>query len=207
MLRPKFHKVVFVGAAGTGKTSIVASKLWPNQPFSDLYQCTIGIDYVQMMIRASTDDKPRSVEIWDTAGQEKYAVLINGYIRNARILCVVYNITDRKSFDAIDSYIDTARNEQGQDLEIILIGNKLDLLNQREVSKAEGLAKAFDLGCKFKETSAATAWHVNDLFADIAAMLPHNSYVASIIDGIQPDLVPIDTLYAPANTKSCCWLM
>ena len=206
-MRKAFHKVVLVGSAGSGKSALVCKKLWPKTPLDHFYQSTIGIDYVQLAVRSLADNKLRHIELWDTAGQERYAVLISTYIRNTQVACVAYDITNRSTFEAVDKYMEMLREHDIAPDRIIIVATKLDLIDLREIAKTEGAAKAAEYGCMFTETSASEGWHIDELFATIAALLPPNTNATTIIDGVQPELIPFDAITTQEKPPACCWLM
>jgi small GTP-binding protein len=206
-MQKAFHKVVLVGSAGSGKSALLCKKLWPKKPFDHFYQNTVGIDYVQLAVRSLGDNKLRHIELWDTAGQERYAVLIKTYVRNAQVACVAYDMTDRSTFKEVDRYVQMLREHDIPPTHIIIIATKLDLLDLREIAKTEGAAKAAEFGCRFTETSAAEGWHIEELFASIADLLPANTNATTVIDGVQPDLIPFDALTSRKKSPTCCWLM
>lgn len=117
-------------------------------------------------------DRTIRLQLWDTAGQERFRTLIPSYIRDSAVTIVVYDVTCRQTFDAIDHWIDDVHRERGEDVLIALVGNKSDLADAREVSPAEGEAKARALAAAiFLETSAKTGANVKTLFVEIAQAL------------------------------------
>lgn len=118
------------------------------------------------------DDRTIRLQLWDTAGQERFRSLIPSYIRDSYVALVVYDTTNRQSFDKVQNWIDDVREERGKDVVIMLIGNKIDLPDKREVSLEEGEAKAKDLDALFCEASAKSGKNVKILFQDVARRLP-----------------------------------
>ena len=125
------------------------------------------------------DDKMVKLQIWDTAGQEKYRSLISNYLREASVAVVVYDVTsnititlDKESFHAIHKWVSDARNLQGEDLQVVLVGNKTDLEESRMTSTKEGERLAKELQIGFIETSSKTGSNIHELFKKVAASLP-----------------------------------
>jgi len=108
------------------------------------------------------------LQLWDTAGQERFRSLIPSYINDASVAVVVYDITSKQSFENVNSWIEQARQIRGDDLNIILVGNKIDLADKRQVGTEEGQAKANELNVMFKETSAKVGINIKPLFKDLA---------------------------------------
>ncbi|XP_035665521.1 ras-related protein Rab-6A-like, partial [Branchiostoma floridae] len=112
------------------------------------------------------------LQLWDTAGQERFRSLIPSYIRDSTVAVVVYDITNANSFHQTSKWIDDVRTERGSDVIIMLVGNKTDLSDKRQVSLEDGERKAKELNVMFIETSAKTGYNVKQLFRRVAAALP-----------------------------------
>jgi len=95
-----------------------------------------------------------ALQLWDTAGQERFRSLIPSYIRDSSVAIVVYDITNRASFLNTEQWIEDVRSERGNDVVIMLVANKTDLSDKRQVSSDEGEKRAKDFGVMFIETSA-----------------------------------------------------
>lgn len=105
-------------------------------------------------------------------GQERFRSLIPSYIRDSTVAVVVYDITNANSFHQTSKWIDDVRTERGSDVIIMLVGNKTDLSDKRQVSTEEGERKAKELNVMFIETSAKSGYNVKQLFRRVAAALP-----------------------------------
>ncbi|KAK7120762.1 hypothetical protein R3I94_020675 [Phoxinus phoxinus] len=112
------------------------------------------------------------LQLWDTAGQERFRSLIPSYIRDSTVAVVVFDITNVNSFQQTTKWIDDVRTERGSDVIIMLVGNKTDLADKRQVSIEEGERKAKELNVMFIETSAKAGYNVKQLFRRVAAALP-----------------------------------
>lgn len=163
------YKLVVVGNESVGKTSIITRYL--SDSFGEAYKVTIGIDFVSKNVYLA--DRVVRLQIWDTAGQERFRALIPSYIRNCSVALLVFDITERKTFDAIDAWAEEVKRMRGERSALALVGNKSDLTDKRQVSAAEAQEKAERLGfnCYF-ETSAKTGEGVKNLFHKVAAILP-----------------------------------
>lgn len=117
-------------------------------------------------------DRTIRLQLWDTAGQERFRTLIPSYIRDSHVAIVVYDITNRQSFKDANVWIDDVRTERGDQVIIVLVGNKTDLRDNRVVTVEEGEAKAKELSVLFMETSAKAGYNVKALFKKVAAELP-----------------------------------
>lgn len=159
------HKIIFVGDAGVGKTTII-SRIMDN-PFNDVYEPSIGVDFMSKNIKYR--GQTVKLQMWDTAGQEKYKGLIPSYVRNSSIVFLVYDISTKVSFDNIPKWINFIRTIENATL--VLCGNKIDLPN-REVKKEEAEALAQKEGITFFEVSAKTEENIKNMFYNVVAELP-----------------------------------
>ncbi|XP_073468874.1 ras-related protein Rab-6A isoform X1 [Lithobates pipiens] len=161
-------KLVFLGEQSVGKTSLITRFMYDS--FDNTYQATIGIDFLSKTMYL--EDRTIRLQLWDTAGQERFRSLIPSYIRDSAAAVVVYDITNVNSFQQTTKWIDDVRTERGSDVIIMLVGNKTDLADKRQVSIEEGERKAKELGVMFIETSAKAGYNVKQLFRRVAAALP-----------------------------------
>ena len=121
-------------------------------------QATIGIDFLTKTLYVN--DKMVRLQLWDTAGQERFRSLIPSYINDSQVAVVCYDITQKTSFDHVKSWVEEARKIRGDQVSIIIVGNKIDLAEKRQVSTEEGQALADELGTKFTEASAKVGINV-----------------------------------------------
>ena len=143
-----------------GKTSVISRFMYDK--FDNSYQATIGIDFLSKTMYL--EDRTVRLQLWDTAGQERFRSLIPSYIRDSSVAVVVYDVSSRSSFANTSRWIDEVRTERGSDVIIVLVGNKTDLTDKREVSVEEGDARAREAGVMFIETSAKAGFNVKALF-------------------------------------------
>lgn len=118
------------------------------------------------------EDRTVRLQLWDTAGQERFRSLIPSYIRDSSVAVVVYDISNAKSFANTRKWVDDVRGERGNDVIIVLVGNKTDLNDKREVTTQQGEEEAKRNGLMFIETSAKLGYNVKQLFRRIAQALP-----------------------------------
>lgn len=138
--------------------------------FDSTYQATIGIDFLSKTMYL--EDRTVRLQLWDTAGQERFRSLIPSYIRDSSVAVVVYDVTSRASFQNTSKWVDDVRAERGSDVIIVLVGNKTDLGDKRQVTTEEAEAKAAEFNVMFIETSAKAGHNVKTLFKKIAQALP-----------------------------------
>ncbi|AEC07288.1 putative small GTP-binding protein [Arabidopsis thaliana] len=162
------YKLVFLGDQSVGKTSIITRFMYDK--FDTTYQATIGIDFLSKTMYL--EDRTVRLQLWDTAGQERFRSLIPSYIRDSSVAVVVYDVANRLSFLNTSKWIEEVRNERAGDVIIVLVGNKTDLVEKRQVSIEEGDSKGREYGVMFIETSAKAGFNIKPLFRKIAAALP-----------------------------------
>eukprot|EP00019_Armaparvus_languidus_P006341 CAMPEP_0168598994 /NCGR_PEP_ID=MMETSP0420-20121227/11783_1 /TAXON_ID=498008 /ORGANISM="Pessonella sp." /LENGTH=156 /DNA_ID=CAMNT_0008636527 /DNA_START=214 /DNA_END=682 /DNA_ORIENTATION=+ len=143
------------------------------------------------------EDRTVRLQLWDTAGQERFRSLIPSYIRDSSVAIIVYDITNRTSFLNTGKWIDDVRTERGSDVIMMLVGNKTDLADKRQVSIEEGEAKAKEYGIQFIETSAKAGFNIKALFRKLSSSLP-----GSVGPGVQGEKreLELETPVADAAT-------
>ncbi|KAI9226759.1 MAG: ras family-domain-containing protein [Piptocephalis tieghemiana] len=186
-------KLVFLGEQSVGKTSLITRFMYDT--FDNTYQATIGIDFLSKTMYL--EDRTVRLQLWDTAGQERFRSLIPSYIRDSSVAVVVYDITNRASFLHTEKWIEDVRAERGSDVILVLVGNKTDLTDRRQVSTEEGEARAKEADVMFIETSAKAGYNVKPLFRKIAQALPGMD--ASVQDSNNTQSTLIDVKLNQAN--------
>ncbi|KAM9861056.1 ras-related protein Rab-8B isoform 2-T2 [Aulostomus maculatus] len=125
----------------------------------------VGIDFKIRTIEL--DGKKIKLQIWDTAGQERFRTITTAYYRGAMGIMLVYDITNEKSFDNIRNWIRNIEEHASSDVERMILGNKCDMNDKRQVSKERGEKLAIDYGIKFLETSAKSSINVEEAFVTL----------------------------------------
>ncbi|MFX1509537.1 MAG: Rab family GTPase [Promethearchaeota archaeon] len=160
-------KVVLVGDAEVGKTSLTTRFAYGT--FTDGYISTLGVDFIVKSL--PLNNYIVKLQAWDTAGQERYAGVRPIYYRGAKGALLVFDITMRQSFVNVDKWYDQIRKFSGNDVPIILVGNKIDLVDSRVISTDEVQAYAAQKGMPYFETSAKTDYAVNEVFQKLAEVI------------------------------------
>jgi small GTP-binding protein len=153
-----------IGSSGAGKTSIVR-RLTDNK-FVRNAQATVGIEYFVHV--TSIDSQVVKMMIWDTAGQERFYTIAKAYFRNALGVILVFDITDRKSFESLPRWLRDARTEADPHCTIILVGNKSDLAASRVVFPEEAQEFARTQQLTYIETSAVDGSGIENAFHQAA---------------------------------------
>ncbi len=153
-------KVVLVGDSGVGKTNIM-SKYLKNQ-FREDSKATVGVEFGSKQF--TVENHQIKAQIWDTAGQERYKAITSAYYKGAKGAFVVYDITRKNTFETVNKWVSDISAAADKKITLILIGNKNDLEDQRQVTKEMGEEKAKELGLAFMETSACSGENLDKAF-------------------------------------------
>ena len=153
-------KIIFLGDQGVGKSSIL--NRFVQDRFEQEYQATIGLDFHSK--NAQINGANVRLLLYDTAGQEKFKSLIPMYIRDANIIIMVYDVTIPESLNHTNHWVNETKDLKREDAIFVLVGNKVDLVDERKVSEKEGENFAKEKGFLFMEVSAKTGKNVIELF-------------------------------------------
>nr|XP_027191289.1 ras-related protein RABA6a isoform X2 [Cicer arietinum] len=151
---------VLIGDSGVGKSNLLSR--FAKDEFRLDSKPTIGVEFAYRNIKVR--DKLIKAQIWDTAGQERFRAITSSYYRGALGAVLVYDITRRSSYESVGKWLVELREFGGEDMVVILVGNKCDLSESREVDKEEGKAFAEEEGLCFMETSALKNLNVEQVF-------------------------------------------
>ncbi|CAM9559910.1 unnamed protein product [Ascophyllum nodosum] len=194
-------KYIIIGNTAVGKSAILLQ--FTERQFRDAHDMTIGVEFGAKDV--CIGDAQVKLEIWDTAGQESFLSITRSYYRGTDGCLLVFDITDRASFEALPRWLDEARtNSANPDLSVMLIANKSDLSERRCVTTAEGQAFAKKHGLLFMEMSARNAAEVEQAFIGTAEQIFSDleAHPRSKPSGIQ---LKQDEQSATAKIKSeCC---
>ena len=153
-------KVVLVGDSFVGKTNIM-SKYLKNE-FHEDSKATVGVEFGSRQF--NIEGHVIKAQIWDTAGQERYKAITSAYYKGAKGAFIVYDITRKESFDNVTKWAEQLKAAADKNLTIIIVGNKVDLEDQRQVKTEEGQNKANELESAFIETSASSGTNLDKAF-------------------------------------------
>jgi len=157
-------KVVIVGDSGVGKSSLL--KQFSNREFTGEYVSTIGVDFeINTLL---IDGKIVKLQIWDTAGQERFQHITTSYYRGAHCIVLVYDVTQYDTFEHVHKWYQQINENCNPNVNILLVGNKSDLTNSRQVPYEEAEKVSKNLGISLFETSAKNATNVDQSFSHIA---------------------------------------
>eukprot|EP01137_Pigoraptor_chileana_P030595 Opistho-2@17300 len=153
-------KFLVIGNAGTGKSCLLHQFI--ENKFKQESSHTIGVEFGSKIVNIG--GKSVKLQIWDTAGQERFRSVTRSYYRGAAGALLVYDVTNRESYNALTNWLTDARTLASPDIVIILVGNKKDLEDEREVTFLEASRFAQENDIMFLETSAYTGENVEETF-------------------------------------------
>jgi len=165
------YKILLLGDTQVGKSSFLMRYI--DNTFQESYLSTVGLDFKVKNVQLD-DGKTYRVQIWDTAGQDRFHAITRNYFKNAHGIILIYDVTLIESFQNVKNWIKQIKEEVTDKVSIILVGNKIDMENQRVVSKEEGEKMAASYGLKFFECSAKTGENVEEIFKDIVTKTVEN---------------------------------
>jgi len=156
-------KLLILGDSAVGKSATMNK--FSDNSFSSSHIATIGVDFKYKTIEC--EGKRIKLQIWDTAGQEKFRSIVQTYYKGAMGIILMYAVNDRKSFQNIESWMKQIYNNAAAGVVVILVGNKSDL-TERVVETSEGRRVAENYNIKFFETSAKDGTNVHEVFYELA---------------------------------------
>ncbi|XP_036595083.1 ras-related protein Rab-26 isoform X1 [Trichosurus vulpecula] len=165
-------KVMLVGDSGVGKTCLLV-RFKDGAFLAGTFISTVGIDFRNKVL--NVDGVKVKLQIWDTAGQERFRSVTHAYYRDAHALLLLYDVTNRASFDNIRAWLTEIHEYAQKDVVLMLLGNKVDSTQERVVKREDGEKLAKEYGVPFMETSAKTGLNVDLAFKAIAKELKHRS--------------------------------
>lgn len=191
------YKIIVIGDSGVGKSNLV-SRYTCNE-FTLNSKSTLGVDFATKMI--SINSSNIKVQIWDTAGQERYRAVTSAYYRGSAGCVLVYDITNQKSYKNIEKWLFEIREHAPSNISIVLVGNKNDLSNDREILTSEAMKFAIRENLYFLETSALMATDTDTAFNTLINDIYEKKGIGSTNFLIKPK--PIISTQIPPSKKCC----
>ena len=187
-------KVITLGDSGVGKTNFIFRFI--DDKFSLNYFSTYGIDAKFKNVKLDNGCEIK-FKIFDTAGQERFKSISTNYIKKANGILLMYDISDKASFDNIGNWMETIKENSGNKMSILLIATKCDLKDERVISKEDGEKLANQYGIHFYETSSKDNINIQNAFYDIAEQIIEKDKGKKVFD-------TIDLKNKNNNKQGCC---
>ncbi len=209
MDRQKEVKLIVVGETNVGKTSLI--KQYIDHTFVEEKTATIGYDTIQKELEIN--GKSIRLNIWDTCGQEQYRTINQMFVKNSKMALLVYDITDRETFEELKKYwYQYIKSALEEELIIGVAGNKCDLYEEEQVKIEEGKEYAQSIGAVFKETTAKNNEAITELIELMAKKYLDN--IASKVDDVKDNKnidknnksgnLKLNNNQSKPNKKGCC---
>jgi len=163
-------KYIIIGDSSVGKSNILMK--FTHNKFTNDFQSTIGVEFGAKNLEVNNN--VYRIQIWDTAGQENFRSITRSYYKNSVCAMIVYDITNRASFEHVQNWIEDIRGQSPKTILILLLGNKSDLEEKRVVSYDEGNEFAIKNGISFCETSAKTGFGIEEIFLKSCKIIVKN---------------------------------
>ena len=194
-------KVTLIGESSVGKTSII--NRYTRNAFTQELESTLGANYSQKKIELH--GKKIRMDLWDTAGQEKYRAIGRHFYKESYIVCLVYDISNLDSFEKLKEVWYPELKEHGEKLRILaLVGNKIDKYLEEEVKEEDAKKFANEINAINKRTSAMEGTNIEDLFTTLAEK--YLTDIANIVIQKNDSNIQIKTndIKDPGKKKKCC---
>ena len=196
-------KLLLLGDSSVGKTSILVKYI--NDKFDESSMSTIGVDYMDKII--DYNNFKIKLQIWDTSGEEKFRTITKNFYRNADGLLVVYDLTRKETYDHIKIWLNEAK-EYNSNIKTILLGNKLDRANEREVSNKMATDYANKNNLKYLETSAKDGTNIKESFFAVIDLLLNGKSEKEILNEYTKEdsslSIASDNNVEIKKKKACC---
>ena len=160
-------KVLLLGNSDVGKSSMLLR--FVDSVWNDAFTPTIGVDFKVKTLEIN--NKRVKMQIWDTAGQERFRTVVSTYFRGAHGILLLYDVTNKDSFKNLENWLIEIEKNSNQKVLKILIGNKCDLTEDREITTEEGQTFANRNGMEFMETSAKMNTNVTEAFETLGKLM------------------------------------
>ena len=165
------YKILLLGDSSVGKTCFLMR--YTDNTFQEIHMSTIGLDYKLKNVQLD-DGKMVKIQIWDTAGQDRFRSITKNYYKGAHGIILIYDITNKKSFENVRTWINQIKEEVSEKVSIILVGNKIDDEEHRVVLTEDGEKIAKELGLMFFECSAKSGVNIDSTFNELVKKTVEN---------------------------------
>ena len=160
----RLYKILLLGDCAVGKSCLLLR--YCENSFQESHLSTIGLDFRLKTISLENNRKIR-IQIWDTAGEDRFRSITRNYYKGAHGIVLIYDVTDQQSFQHIKDWVDKIKEESKEGVIIYLVGNKIDLIDKRIITNADGKKLSEEIKIKYYETSAKDSIGVNEVFENL----------------------------------------
>ena len=165
------YKILLLGDSSVGKTCFLMR--YTDNTYQEIHMSTIGIDNKFKDVELD-DGKKVKIQIWDTAGQDRFRSITRNYYKGANGIVLIFDVTNKKSYENVKNWVKQIKEEVSSRVTIILVANKIDDVNHRIVTKEEGEKIANECGLMFVECSAKTGENIEHAFNELVKKTVEN---------------------------------
>ena len=165
------YKILLLGDSSVGKTCFLMR--YTDNTYQEIHMSTIGIDNKFKDVELE-DGKKVKIQIWDTAGQDRFRSITRNYYKGANGIVLIFDVTNKKSYENVKNWVKQIKEEVSSRVTIILVANKIDDVNHRIVTKEEGEKIANECGLMFFECSAKTGENIEHAFNELVKKTVEN---------------------------------
>ena len=196
-------QLLVIGDSSVGKTSLITR--YTNGTFKEEYLATVGLDYYSK--NEEINNQAIQIKLWDTAGQERFKALTQNYFRNAEGVLLAFDVTNEESFNNLKDWISSIKiNMEAKNifLPLIVVGNKIDMENDREITKEEAEKFASENKYKYFETSAKTGEGVDEAVKELINLVLNQNQVDEQKIEARKSVPLKDNNQKEEKKKGCC---
>ena len=194
-------KIIIIGDSGVGKSNYLCR--FAEGKFCPLYEATVGFDYKSKICILPNSQKKVKFQIWDTAGQEKYMSINKNLFQRVQGIILMYDISEIKSFNNLPQWMKVV-NQLAKGIPLILIGNKIDLKDERTVSKEIGKKFADDNNITFFESSGKSGENVEETFLCLGEEIMKNYKIEEKKSSDCEYIISKESSFDNKKKKKCC---
>ena len=192
----RLYKILLLGDSAVGKSCLLLR--YCENSFQESHLTTIGLDF-RLKTIILEDKRKIKVQIWDTAGEDRFRAITRNYYRGANGILLIYDVTDQQSFEHVRDWVEKIKEETSEGIIIYLVANKIDQTNKRIITNADGNKIAEESKIKYFETSAKTATGVTEVFESLVKEM--DDYYMS---RHKEEMETIHLNKNDKNKKKCC---
>ena len=199
----KTCQILIIGDSSVGKTSLITR--YTNGTFKEEYLATVGLDYYSK--NEEINNQTIQVKLWDTAGQERFKALTQNYFRNAEGVLLAFDVTNEESFNNLKDWINSIKiNMEAKNifLPLIVVGNKIDMENERDITKEDAENFASENKYKYFETSAKTGEGVDEAVKELINLVLNQNQVDEQKIEARKSVPLKDNNQKEEKKKGCC---
>ena len=192
------YKVLLLGDSSVGKTCFLLR--YCDKSFQEAHLSTIGLDY-RLKTMTLENDKTIKLQIWDTAGQDRFRAITKNYYKGANGIILIYDVTNKQSYENVKNWLTQIKEEANPNVIIYLTGNKIDVEeNLRVITTEDGQKIAEEYQLLFKEASAKNGINVNEIFQELVEKIDETFSKLEMPKGVQKNKLS----NGGRGRKGCC---